>query len=459
MDCAKARRLNGDLKRSARLWSMHGGWSLRLSGGIIYLISALLLVFAAQPSLAQTAANTVGYREDHLNVRDFGAVCDGVTDDTAALRRAFDYRNYHVELPAATCAFKTAPLVLDRSFGSVTGAGMWGASRLLYIGSRTDTDLLQIGSGTTKPSGLTSTGYTQFHDFAVESAVKMTGGFAIHEMGTQFVLLQNIALGRQQDAVNLWGGFYFDQTDYTHVDEIFVTAQADCLAVSGHGAEGHPATGPQYDLWVDHGKIAGCHVGIHVGGGFDGAFFDHLMVTDNDYDLLVDEMLSPHPNQEVQFGPQVFADFAHWDSLLIDDPRCEQRIYCNTTIEGPLVHAQNSPGVATGAFAGKPPPRDSGHGVHIRAYPGGYVLLHSPYVQFHASSAVYGEDSCAYLVAAGSTLVARNGGGIWGAKSWDRVIGEPHFLDNSGSNLLNVIELVASQAMAGAGLHRSGSCP
>ncbi len=419
--------------------------------------SAYLLAFSA--SLVPANATNEAGRDGHLNVRDFGAVCDGVTDDTAALRRAFDYRNYHVELPAATCAFKAAPLVLDRPFGSVTGAGMWGASRLLYVGSKTDTDLLQIGSGTTKLSGLTSTGYTEFRDFAVESAVKMTGGFAVHEMGTQFVLLQNIALGRQQDPVNLWGGFHFDQTDYTHVDQIFVTAQADCLAVSGHGAEGHPATGPQYDLWVDHGKISGCHVGIHVGGGFDGAFFDHLMVTENDYDLLVDETLSPHPNQEVHFGPQVFADFAHWDALLIDDPRCEQRIYCSVTIEGPLVHAQNSPGVATGAFAGKPPPHDSGHGVHIRTYPGGYVLLHSPYLQFHSSSAVYGEDPCAYLVAAGSTLIAHSGGGIWGAKPWERVLGEPHYLGNSNANVLNIVAPATGEVPAKARRHGPTSCP
>ena len=67
------------------------------------------------------------------------------------------------------------------------------------------------------------------------------------------------------------------------------------------------------------------------------------------------------------------------------------------------------------------------------------MLLHSPYLQFHSSSAVYGEDPCAYLVAAGSTLIARNGGGIWGAKPWGRVLGEPHYLGNSIANVLNIV--------------------
>ena len=123
------------------------------------------------------------------------------------------------------------------------------------------------------------------------------------------------------------------------------------------------------------------------------------------------------------------------------------------------MHAQNSPGVATGAFAGKLPPQDSGHGLHIRAYPGGYVLLHSPYLQFHASSAVYGEDPCAYLVVAGSTLVARNKGGIWSARPWDRVLGQPHFLGNSGLSELNIATFATVKAAAGARAHGYTPCP
>ena len=376
---------------------------------------------------------------NHVSVRDFGAVCDGHTDDTDALRRAFAYRNYHVELPAGeTCAFAVAPLVIDRPYGSIEGAGMWGTSRLLYTGTATNVDLLQVGRGTTKADGVTSTGYTVLRGFTLESATKMTGGFAIHEMGTQFVSLQDIALGRQQDPVNLWGGFHFDQIDYTRLQGFFVTAQDDCLAVSGLGAEGRPATGPQYDLWVDGGKIGGCHIGVHVGGGFDGAFFDHIEDTTNDYDIVVDDALSPHPNQEVLFGSQFFADFARWDSVLINDPLCTQRIYCSITLDGPIVHAVRAAGVAPGWRAGAPAPRDSGHGIHIKAYPSGYVLARSPYMQFHAASAVYDEDQRAYLVMSATNLVNRNGGGIWATAPWSRVLSSPLFLDNTGPDLLNV---------------------
>ena len=367
---------------------------------------------------------------NHLSVRDFGAVCDGAVDDTAALKRAFNYHNYHVELPVgATCAFKSAPLILDRPFGSITGAGMWGTSRLLYIGTNTNTDLVQIGSGRTIPSGLTSTGYSSLSGFTIESAVKMIGGYAIHEMGTQFVTLDNIALGRQQDPVNLWGGFHFDQTDWTRLSTFFVAAQDDCIAVSGHGAEGHPATGPQYDLWVDGGRIQGCHIGVHAGGGFDGALFDHMMVTGVDYDAVIDNALSPHPNQEILFGPQFFADFARYDNFLIDDPLCQQRVLCSVTINGPMLHAgaEGAAGVTNGSHHGEPPPPLSGNGIHIKAYPGGYVHVQSPYIQGSRMAGVLIEDQRTFLFTGSSTNINGSPYGITASAPFAHLAGMPSF--------------------------------
>ena len=380
---------------------------------------------------------------NHLNVRDFGAVCDGTIDDTAALKRAFDAHNYHVELPAgATCAFKSAPLVINRPYGSITGAGMWGASRLLYIGTNADTDLLQVGSGGTIPSGLSSTGYSSLSGFAVESAIKMTGGYAIHEAGTQFITYDNIALGRQQDPVNLWGGFYFDQTDWTRLSTFFVAAQDACIAVSGHGAEGHPATGPQYDLWVDGGRVQGCHIGVHAGGGFDGAFFDHMMVTGVDYDAVVDNALSPHPNQEILFGPQFFADFARFDNFLIDDPLCQQRVLCSTTIAGPMLHAgaEGVTGVTSGSHHGAAPPPLSGDGIHVKVYPGGYVHVQSPYIQGSRNAGIMVEDQRAYLFTGSGTNINRSPYGITATAPFTHLAGMPSFVSISRNVTANILK-------------------
>ena len=363
-------------------------------------------------------------------------------DDSAALRRAFDYHNYHVELPAgATCAFKSAPLVLDRPYGSITGAGMWGTSRLLYTGTNTDTDLLQVGSGHTAQSGVTSTGYASLGGFALESATKMTGGYAIHEMGTQFISYDNIALGRQQDPVNLWGGFSFDQTDWTRLTTFFIEAQNDCIAVSGYGAEGHPASGPQYDLWVDGGRIEGCHIGVHAGGGFDGAFFDHMMVTGVDYDAVIDNSLSPHPNQEILFGPQFFADFARYDNFLIDDPLCQQRVLCSTTITGPMLHAgaEGANGVRSGSHHGEAPPPVSGNGIHIKAYPGGYVHVQSPYIQGSRNAGVMIEDQRAYLFISTGTNVNGSPYGIASTQPYPHLAGTPSFVNISKKAYKDVV--------------------
>ena len=96
--------------------------------------------------------------------------------------------------------------------------------------------------------------------------------------------------------------------------------------------------------------------------------------------------------------------------------------------------------MTNGSAAGRSAPLGSGYGIHIKRYPGGYVLVRSPYLQFHTSSAILGEDPCAYLVVAPSTLVARNGGGIWATRAWDRVLGLPCFLDNTGPTLLELTQ-------------------
>ncbi len=420
-----------------------------MRGYILFIIASVIasIFILAQdrsPNTSRAApAAPAAPDPDHLSVRAFGAVCDGVIDDTAALRRAFDYHNYHIELPAgATCAFKTAPLVLDRPYGSISGSGMWGTSRLLYTGTDTTVDLLQVGSGRTVGSGLTSTGYTTLRDFAVESAVKMTAGFAIHEMGTQFVTYENIALGRQQDPINLWGGFYFDQIDWTRVTTFFVAAQDDCVAVSGHGAEGNPATGPQYDLWLDGGRIEGCHIGVHAGGGFDGAFFDHMMVTGVDYDAVVDNALSPHPNQEILFGPQFFADFARFDNFLIDDPLCQQRVLCSTTIGGPMLHAgaEGATGVASGSHHGAAPPPASGNGIHLKAYTGGYVHVQSPYIQGSRNAGILVEDQSAALFVGSSTNINGSPLGIASTAPYRRLAGIASFTAISKAALTNIAQ-------------------
>lgn len=392
---------------------------------------------------------------DHLSVRDFGAVCDGNIDDTAALNKAFA-TGFYIELPPQTCAF-TGPLLMGNPYSQVHGSGMYGASTLLYRGTSRTANLLTIGSLTppTNVSGLTSQGYQAIGGFLIQSAVKMTGGSAVVSAGTQFIRFKDISLGRQQDPSNLWNGFTFAQEDRQELDGYFITVQNEAIQAYGFGAEpgagaNGGASGPQYEVWIDHGKIGGAHIALHVGGGIDGVYLDHSMITNNDYDLVVDTALSPHPNQEIVLGSQAFLDFARWDTVLIDDPKCVPGIMCEVSISGPLLHAGNpggsNAGVGSGSFAGRPAPANSGNLIHIKSYPRGVVAFDSPYAIDYRNAGVYDEDQAAVLVAnpgmhMGSAAPIGSGlspKGIVATATWSGVKRLPTFV-NVATPLVNVI--------------------
>lgn len=83
-----------------------------------------------------------------INVTDFGARCDGVTDDTAALQRAFDAADTSpvskIHLPAGTCVF-TSPLIVGNDYQSYSHVSIEGSGEdtttLAHAGADTDVGL------------------------------------------------------------------------------------------------------------------------------------------------------------------------------------------------------------------------------------------------------------------------------------------------------------------------------
>ena len=107
--------------------------------------------------LAQILANLLAVM-DHsssLNVTDYGAVGDGVTDDTGAIQRAIDAwpAKGTVVLPAGT--FRVNSTVYLKSGITITGAGP--GQTILYMPRQSSPTAILLGSGT---SGVTVTGLT-----------------------------------------------------------------------------------------------------------------------------------------------------------------------------------------------------------------------------------------------------------------------------------------------------------
>ena len=105
--------------------------------------------------------------------QDFGAACDGVTDDTAALTAwlAKAASNVHLVAPAGTCAFAT-PLAATANNFTITGAGT-AATVLKYTGASTSSALIALtGSGVlasdfqVKPAATTAGRYLTINGIA-----------------------------------------------------------------------------------------------------------------------------------------------------------------------------------------------------------------------------------------------------------------------------------------------------
>lgn len=87
------------------------------------------------------------------NIRDFGAVGDGVVDDTAAIQHAIDDGNGFLELPSGDYRIER-PLVFQLSKCGRTGInGSGGTARILMAGSGPAIKLLGTHAATADPAG------------------------------------------------------------------------------------------------------------------------------------------------------------------------------------------------------------------------------------------------------------------------------------------------------------------
>ena len=421
----------------------------RATGTATQLIQATLSATSdSATNLGLTSRTLAAWMQDHASVLEYGAQCNSSThDDGPALQRAL-YANrystaYYLEMPQGQFCYTQEGLIDNSSYHSFGGAGGKDSGLLIYNGASTTANILTIGTGTPSASSGQTAGGMTVHDLSITSSTVMTAGDAIYQANAGDVFYNNIKLV----SPNLWNGAHFHETDYTRFTNFSIATKNDCLKVEGDGY----ATGPQYDLWIDGGKVTGCHAGVHMAGGFDGASFDHMEDTTVDYNVLIDEAGpfdntsgTKYPNQEVWFGSQFVMGYANWDNVYINDPLAAPGAFSNVSIAGPITIAGNANssntvggtaaaqnGIASGSFAGVAPPANSGDGVHIKSYPGGQVNINSPYAQFFASAFVLTEDANANVYVNNGVNVQYAKFGIYSVSAnWAGLRSKPDLMTN-----------------------------
>ncbi|NIF71922.1 hypothetical protein F3J16_17265 [Burkholderia sp. Ap-962] len=333
--------------------------NVAISGGSISALSAPLGLAAggtgATSALGATSqlqyqaaavgaiARSVGSKlADRLNLKDFGAKCDGVTNDDAAFTAAFVALKpgTELDLPAGTCVFSTSHSLPVVSNVGIVGAGS-GQTTLLYSGADASTDLLVVGDGTTSLAGWSLRGFT------IQSSTPMTGGSALHlqRMQNGNALTDVNAGAFNQSGSNLFDGIWLDNVNVFSYDHFNIQVKNEGLKMNGSASNAEGS-----DIFLDHGAITFSNIGYHVGGGQGGVYFGNVLAFEDGVNYQIDNALAHSPNREIFFS-----------DLSISDGSFTYGIYVNDAL------AAESPIVINGAIAsaGFPVPGGGPDGIDV----------------------------------------------------------------------------------------------
>jgi hypothetical protein len=246
---------------------------------------------------------------DVVSLRDFGAVGDGVADDTLAIANwlAFIRTNSRIGfVPEGTYRFTSA---INAGIGSnwgIAGAGS-GSVIFLYAGANTTNDIMTFGDGVAELVNVRLSG------FKLRSNTVMTAGIGLHMRRLCRSSVHDVVPDGQDGNGRLWHGIRFNGADQVHYSNFETRAQRDGLQINGT-----VGSGPKAGLFLDDYKINTSDVGVRVGGAFGGVYFgkgDIIAVGDG---VIIDTSLAAEANREVFFSDQQSIDSASRCGVIID---------------------------------------------------------------------------------------------------------------------------------------------
>ena len=337
-------------------------------------------------AIAQTggAPSPDSHKMGNFDLRDFGAACDGVRDDTKSIQEWLIKAGVGVKLsaPAGICVF-TSPLSTgDATQYSIVGSGGY-ATTFLYKGQSAAADLLTINAPAAK--GVAG---VELRDFRIRSATTMKGGYALHAYGIHGGFVSNVVLDGIDGSLGngkLCGGYWFDGAASIEFDNPTAYSTQYC----GDGVLVDGKLGGYAGLKIVGGSIGGGFVnGLHMAGGFGGLRCDGANVHQNTYNLLIDDAVVPVLNREFDQGSTCALDEATVSNALINDPLARG---------------------GTADFAGWVASSHTGDGIDVRAWRGGDVEIRGDKLYNNCLDGVFVEDPTVHVFIASSVAISRNG--------------------------------------------------
>ena len=326
-----------------------------------------------------------------LPLRLFGAVGDGKTDDTEAIRSWLsELDGGHAGYASAGSYLFTESIVLPQKDNiAIRGDGSQQTC-FIYGGEKADCDLFTAGNEEKILSGWT------LEKFNIDSKTKMTGGAALHLINLKHTnRLRDVSISRVDDknGNNLWNGVLFDNCSLTNYVGFEINVANEGIQICGV-----PDSDAAADILIDEGTITFSRVGIHCGGGFGGLYIGQVLIygcTETGY--LQDNALVSRGNREIIISEQCVLDACHSYCAYVDDTLSVQcTLSFNAFISG----------------AGWIEPATPGTGLCIKNLPLGRVSVGSTHIKHCKGDGIALYDRSSYISISPLTYIVGNGG--WG---------------------------------------------
>ena len=301
----------------------------------------------------------------YFDVRDYGAVGDGVHDDQPGIQAAID---------AASAAASGLP----QGGGAVVfvPSGLYRVDRTLRI-EQSNVGLVGIGAGSViqggAPEGHVIYAGTQdpsrpvrnvfFEHLAVTAAVRKTSGAGIFCEHAERYRIEDVKAAPQEVGPGpLYDAFYFRYFDTCVLSNVMAIAHHAGVTLHGKPDQSYGA-----GLWLFGGSrvIANLEpgsVGVHIGGSSGGVVLEDVDVIVNETNVRIDTALSGTTNREI-FLNQCFVDSAGGHGLDVAANSVALLHLNNTWISASGRNVLGTP---------EPPPTDGfpdGNNINYRADP------------------------------------------------------------------------------------------
>jgi hypothetical protein len=244
---------------------------------------------------------------DYASVKDFGAVGDGVADDTVAIQAALNAGGL-VYAPQGIYKISAALTVTNDNSGLIGE----GPGTLIQTTSTT-ADIFTLGNGSSEISGLL------FQNFAVWSTVVKTGGYAFNCRFTTDSQWQNVNVGNQElynaaAGHRLYYGWYFDRFGTVGVFGGWCITPQDGIRMRGNADDSFSA-----ELVVDgnirflrQNAVGAC--GIRIAGNCGGIYLRRADVSLADTGVIIDTSLSLASTTATKRNREIFIQGFNVDS-------------------------------------------------------------------------------------------------------------------------------------------------